>query len=50
MARIESVGKAMHRAARTASSRCPITANPTLDGPLLQKNELDERLAGGEAA
>ena len=43
MARIESVGKAM-RERPGLQLEVPVTVNPTLDGPFLKKNELDERL------
>jgi uncharacterized protein involved in outer membrane biogenesis len=42
-ARIESVGKAM-RERPALQIEVPITVSPTLDGPFLQKNELDQRL------
>jgi hypothetical protein len=43
MSRIQSVGKAMHE--RPALQvEVPITVNPALDGPFLQKNELQQRL------
>jgi Domain of Unknown Function (DUF748) len=42
-ARIESVGKAM-RERPALQVEVPITVSPTLDGPSLRKNELDQRL------
>ena len=43
MARIESVGKAM-RERPALQVEVPITVSPTLDGPFLHKNELDQQL------
>ncbi|HKE45177.1 MAG TPA: DUF748 domain-containing protein [Steroidobacteraceae bacterium] len=43
--RIQSVGKALHERP-SLQIEVPITVNPALDGPFLQKHELEQRLIG----
>jgi hypothetical protein len=43
MARVESIGKAL-RERPGLELEVPLTVNPALDGPFLQKSELDQRL------